>query len=155
MLLALLCLLLAGGLACWLVFAPPASPINRANALKIKPGMMLTEVEELLGGPERDDSGLDGDGWGLLDPKADFAFITAGGGSFVTDHRRRVRIGDFRPHWPRQNVGIWRRRGGQIIVQFGTDRKVLAVQWDTIRDARAAGWLPRTVRRWAEWWGME
>ena len=39
----------------WWCFAPPASAINRANAMRIKVGMTLADVEGILGGPERDE----------------------------------------------------------------------------------------------------
>src|SRR5436309_534757 len=57
--------LLAGYGLLWWYFAPPASAINRANALKIKPGMTLAEVEAILGGPARDElGGTDVRSWG-------------------------------------------------------------------------------------------
>ena len=51
--------LLAGYGLLWWYFAPVASAISRVNALKIKPGMTLAEVEEILGGPERFEGGLE------------------------------------------------------------------------------------------------
>jgi hypothetical protein len=44
---------LAGLLAFWLLW--PRSAITRANAERIQEGMTLAEVEDILGGPPRDD----------------------------------------------------------------------------------------------------
>src|SRR5262245_32311508 len=44
-----LALLLGGGLAA--VLLTPSSPVNRANYLRIQPGMPKGEVEQVLGGP--------------------------------------------------------------------------------------------------------
>ena len=41
------------GLGAWLVW--PESAVTLENATKIRPGMRLTEVEEILGGPACDD----------------------------------------------------------------------------------------------------
>jgi hypothetical protein len=48
---------LAAGLVAWLLWPPP-SAITRENAEKIRAGMTLAEVEALLGGPARNESGL-------------------------------------------------------------------------------------------------
>jgi hypothetical protein len=40
-----------GGVATYLQHRPDVPGINRANYLKIKPGMTVTEVEAILGGP--------------------------------------------------------------------------------------------------------
>jgi hypothetical protein len=55
--LALAAAVLAVGLIAWLVWPPP-SAITRENAAKIRVGMTLAEVEALLGGPARNESGL-------------------------------------------------------------------------------------------------
>ena len=39
----------------WLLLPPPSS-VTRVNAAKIKEGMELTDVEAILGGPERDET---------------------------------------------------------------------------------------------------
>jgi hypothetical protein len=49
----LACMLVAGGIATWLLRSDTA--ITRENAEKIRPGMTLAEVEAILGGPPRDE----------------------------------------------------------------------------------------------------
>src|SRR5262245_10801883 len=59
LLLALPAPVLAVGLVAWLLQpSPPPSAINLENAAKIRVGMTLAEVEALLGGPARNESGL-------------------------------------------------------------------------------------------------
>jgi hypothetical protein len=53
------------GAGLWLVW-PSASAINELNAARIQTGMTLAEVEAILGGPARDETG--GRGGGLVTP---------------------------------------------------------------------------------------
>jgi outer membrane protein assembly factor BamE (lipoprotein component of BamABCDE complex) len=69
MLVAPLVALSALGLALWLLW-PRESAITEENIARIQPGMTRAEVEAVLGGPARDETGgrrmafyIDGDGW--------------------------------------------------------------------------------------------
>lgn len=143
--------LLAGYGLLWWRFVPPASAINRANAMKITPGMTLAEVEAILGGPARDESGLIEEAETCLTPRT---FTTPDGRMWVpgvrdtyrafdeADAGHLSRVGDFTKLQSRS----WRNRSASIEVTCNPDNRVILIRYFSIRPAE-----PTFVERTREW----
>ncbi len=153
LLLALLCLLLAGSYAAlWFAFAPPASAINRANALKIKLGMTRAEVEAILGGPVRDESGVSKPAW-AHGRSYECSFNDSGGRAYIAAERDPDTIA-VNAHAPGiSGWSVWRSRNAEISIRFSGDEFVGFRFCRIRRDWSREGWRGVVMQKLEAWFG--
>jgi hypothetical protein len=113
----------------WLLLPPLKSPVTRAAFERIRPGMTLAEVEEVLGGPpghyETGEVDLD---------------LSRGTGEFFNIHlSMEVLLGkrQFRHEWWKGDEGLawvcFDEQGRVVTKEFTPGRRVPSSPWERVR----------------------
>jgi outer membrane protein assembly factor BamE (lipoprotein component of BamABCDE complex) len=118
------------GLSYWLFRSREPSAITRENALKIKPGMTLKEVEKILGGPAR----FDYDG-----------VVTSEGATFDQEDRKAVRR--LQQPVPKTAVRTLRWGSGTITIDIHFDAEGRCLPFGYMLHQPAPETLIEMIRR--------
>lgn len=107
------------GFVTLVLLVPRSSAITRENALKIKPNMTLGEVEEVLGGPARDET----------DGKRQCLVVDIGS-FFTVPDSERVSVAEYRWIGQRREIYVSVDSEGRVIDRrsgypLGLDRTML------------------------------
>lgn len=138
-LVAVFALLVLVGIGAWLLW-PPSTMITRANADSIRAGMTIAEVEEILGGPPRDEStgpviGEEADISGVID-KQPLWFIEG----------QRFRPEAFKGLPPGAALPLqWQSNEANVTVAFTADGRVSGAGYLPVHRETPLEWLRRKL----------